>query len=111
MPRYRNVRIVVMVTEEEKNDILTKMKKVGMTNLGKFIRIVLKNIEIINIDLQALYDLSYEVNKVGVNLNQIAKAVNTTGNIYKNDIEKIQKEFKEHYEFLNKLKSAARKIN
>lgn len=111
MPRYRNIRIVVMVTEEEKKDILSKMKKAGMTNLGKFIRLVLKAGDVVNIDLQALYDLSYEVNKVGLNLNQIAKALNRTGNIYENDIRQIKKDFEEHYEFVNKLKNAARKFN
>lgn len=110
MSRYRNERIYVMVTKEEKELILAKMKKAGMTNLGQFVRTALMIGEFINVNTNGLRELTYEVNKVGVNLNQIAKAVNTSGNIYKNEIEEIQNDFRYISNFVKDLNDKVNKI-
>ena len=47
------------------------------------------------VDYEKLKDVSKELNAIGKNINQIAARVNTTDNIYKEDIADIQKEMKE----------------
>ena len=89
MARKRNERLYVMVTSEEKEIIKGKMRKSGMTNLGEFIRLALTYTNIINVDISAMRDLSYEINKIGVNINQIAKAVNTRKSFFLSEMKEI----------------------
>jgi hypothetical protein len=41
-----------------------------------------------------LIEVAKEVNKIGVNINQIAKIINTTGNVYENEIKDLQNKIK-----------------
>lgn len=103
MSRYRNKRLYIQVTEDEKNDILQKMEKAKMTNLNEFVRRALSTSEIINLDLKKLQDLTYELNKIGTNINQIAKVANQTNSIYKNDLDEIKKYLKGIEDFVSAL--------
>lgn len=39
--------------------------------------------------------MTTEIHKIGVNINQIVKRVNTTGNIYREDIQELKKGLEE----------------
>lgn len=93
MPRYRNVRLYVNVTAEEKRAIEEKMKIMRMSNMGEFVRLALTTTQPVNIDTSGFLALSYEINHLGVNLNQIAKKVNTTNAVYENDIRECKEIF------------------
>ena len=99
MARYRNVRLNVNLTEEEKQAIQDKMKIMRMTNMGEFVRLALTVSQPVNIETSGLLALSYEVNRLGNNLNQIAKKVNTNNAAYEEDI-------KECREIFNKAETA-----
>ena len=90
MARKRDKVLKIWVTEEEKEIIKKKMEKVGMTNMGEFVRLCLKYQKLVKIDAEPMLDLTYEINKIGVNINQIAKKVNETNSIYQNDINEIK---------------------
>ncbi|MCD8159368.1 MAG: MobC family plasmid mobilization relaxosome protein [Clostridiales bacterium] len=90
MSRLRNQRLYVMVTEEEKEAVKQKMNKLGMTNLGEFVRLALTVNPIVSVDMRGLNKLLYELNKIGTNINQIAKVANTSKNIYQSDIDEIK---------------------
>ncbi|OSA97326.1 UNVERIFIED_ORG: hypothetical protein B2H98_08145 [Clostridium botulinum] len=45
---------------------------------------------IIKIDFSSLDNLAYEINKIGVNINQIARIANSDKHIYKSDIEYLR---------------------
>lgn len=91
MARKRTERLYVMVTLEEKNEITEKMKSIGMTNLGEFVRKILLMGTVIRVDTNGLNNLAYEVNKVGNNINQITKLANQRGNVTLNDIDELNK--------------------
>ena len=93
MPRYRNVSLRVMVTEEEKKAIEEKMKIMRMSNMGEFVSLALTTTQPVNIDTSGFLALSYEINHLGINLNQIAKKVNTTNAVYENDIRECKEIF------------------
>lgn len=48
----------------------------------------------INVDTTPLIETAKEINKIGVNINQIAKVINTTGNVYENEIRDLQNKIK-----------------
>lgn len=49
-----------------------------------------KNESVICILRKRSYNMTAEIQKIGVNVNQIARRVNATGNVYKEDIEEIK---------------------
>ena len=66
------------------------MKKAGISNKSAYIRKMILDGMIINTDLTILKNLSYEINKVGVNVNQIAKLLNEMYGIKKEDVEELK---------------------
>ncbi|WP_252249115.1 plasmid mobilization relaxosome protein MobC [Clostridium sp. VAP23] len=54
--------------------------------------IILNNMTkvILKVDFSSLDNLAYEINKIGVNINQIARIANSDKHIYKSDIEYLR---------------------
>jgi len=73
----------VRMTELEKKLLLRRSKKEGYLTLSSFCRAKLvrkreiKKIEASNDFVQITQKLDYELNKIGVNLNQVSKNLNT----------------------------------
>jgi uncharacterized protein YaaN involved in tellurite resistance len=84
--RLRPYNIHVMVTEEEKNIIEERCKLAGFKNTGAYMRKIAIDGRIFKIDHAPLQELSSHMTRVSTNINQIAKRVNSTDSIYKNDV-------------------------
>ena len=93
--RIRNERLEIKLTKEEKALFEEKKKLAKCRNMSHFIRKCVLEKEIYQIDLEPFRDLqgllSNATNNIN-NINQIAKRVNSTGVIYKEDINDIKKE-------------------
>lgn len=111
MSRYRNITLKIMVTSEEKEVILNRMKKIGMTNFGEFARKILINGTVLKLNTDGLNQLSYEVNKVGNNINQIAKHANQTGYVSKKELDEINQKLDYIISFVNNIYSKINKVN
>lgn len=69
----RTKKLQVKISEEEAKAIRQKMEKAGFVNLSDFCRnSILKPSRLSYIKHQAML---YEVNKIGVNLNQVVRAM------------------------------------
>lgn len=88
--RARAEQLIVRVTPEEKQLIQKKMQQLGTDNFSRYARKMLIDGYVIHVDLAEFQPLASEVNKVGVNINQIAKTVNATGMIYGDDIQQLK---------------------
>lgn len=88
--RLRNIDLHVMVTEEEKELILKRMNNIGVTNMGAFIRKMAIDGEIFLIDNMPLKEMNMNLTRVGSNINQITKRVNSTDRYYKEDFVEIK---------------------
>jgi phosphatidylinositol kinase/protein kinase (PI-3 family) len=88
--RTRNKQLNLKFTENELNYFKKKKEISKVNNYTDFLLKTVANCRIYVIDTKPLLILANEVNKIGVNINQIAKVVNTTGSIYKNEIEDLQ---------------------
>lgn len=75
-----------MVTPEEKELIHERISKCKFSNFSGYARKMLLNGYIVNIDLSKYHELAGEVNKIGVNINQIAKNANTRGIVFAEEI-------------------------
>jgi len=88
--RKRPVELLVMVTGEENNMIRERMKMTGEDNLGRYMRKMALDGFIINVDHTDIKELTYEINKIGVNINQIAKKVNEKDYVSQKDMDELK---------------------
>lgn len=105
--RYRNKDIHVMVTEIEKEIIERKSKTAGFSSINAYAHKMLLNGLVIQVDLKELLELNNSINKIGVNINQIAYQVNSTNVVTLSDISRVEALLKEvqitQLEMLKKL--------
>jgi hypothetical protein len=88
--RARAEQLIIRVTPEEKTLIQKKMAQSGTDNFSRYARKMLIDGLVVHVDLSAFQTLAAEVNKVGVNINQIARVVNSTGMIYGDDMNQLK---------------------
>ena len=97
--RKRNNKLKIYLKDEEKEIFEKKMKLANFKTMSHFLRKCVLEKEIYIVDLEPFRDLQWLLSNVTNNINQIAKATNMTGVIYKKDIdymrEKIEKLAKE----------------
>lgn len=94
--RERNIQLIIRLNKEERELFEEKRKLTKCKNMSLFIRKCVLEKEIYQIDLEPFRDLQTLLSNATNNINQIAKRVNSTGVIYKNDIEDIKKSI-EHF--------------
>ena len=90
--RIRNERLEIKLTEEEKTLFEEKRKLAKCRNMSHFIRKCVLEKEIYQVDLEPFRDLQGLLSNATSNINQIAKRVNSTGIIYKDDINDMKKQ-------------------
>ena len=101
--RKRNVHIIVRVTEDERALIEEKMKQIPTMNLSAYSRKMLIDGYIIVLDLQDVKAHTAQLQKIGGNLNQIAKRINETGPIYDNDMDELKRIMEEVWRLERRL--------
>ena len=103
--RKNNCTVHFMVNKEDMKELNRRFALTNFKSKREFYRNSIFKNRIISIDLSGefrkeLRELSSLVSRNSANLNQIAKAVNSTGAIYKNDIESIKKALRRELLFL-----------
>ena len=93
--RKRTVQIKFRVTEQERELIEQKMKQIPTNNLAAYMRKMAIDGRVIVVDYSELRAVGAEIQKIGVNINQIAKRANATGNVYEQDITEIKEALEE----------------
>ena len=88
--RTRNIQLKICLNEEEKQIFETKMKLTKCKTMSHFIRKSVLEGDIFVVDLQPFVDLQGLLYNATNNINQIAKRVNTTALIYKDDIQTMK---------------------
>ena len=91
--RKRNKEIHFYVTEEERKLIRRKMIESKTKNMGAYLR----KMAIDGYILKKQYE---EMHKIGININQIAKKVNTTGDLYPEEMKELKEMVKELWHIL-----------
>jgi len=91
--RKRMIQKKIRLTEEEARFISTKVAESGMTNFNAFARIMLIMGEVKILNFEELRELRKEINRIGVNINQVAKKVNEDDEL--SQILELQKHLKD----------------
>ena len=101
--RKRNVQIIIRVTEEERALIEEKMQQIPTLNLSAYARKMLIDGYIITLDLQEVKGHTAQLQKIGMNVNQIAKRINETGRIYADDMDEMKRVMEEVWRLERRL--------
>lgn len=91
--RKRAVQIIVRVMPEEKAEILKNMESVGISNLSVYARKMMLDGQVIHADFTEIKELSRQLGYLARNINQIALRANETRNLYKSDVEDLQRDY------------------
>ena len=98
--RKRAIQLKLWVDENEKNLIKEKMKILGTRNFGAYARKMLIDGYIIKVDYSEQRKLAAEVNKIGVNINQICKRINSIDHIYAEDVSELKSRMEDVWQLL-----------
>lgn len=88
----RNKTLYTRVTDEEKELVLKRMETAGITNISEYVRKMVLHGYIIEVDMEPLGKIYYELARIGCNVNQLAKIANQTGSIHGVDVQALSKE-------------------
>lgn len=100
MIRKREKQLKFRVTEKELQMIKSKIEKSKLTQSEFFISCA-TNKKIVVID--GLKELTFEINKIGNNLNQLTKIANTEKEIDQVELKKSREELSEVWQLLRQL--------
>ena len=86
----KNTCLTFWIDDHEKEIIDKKMRSAGITDRSAYIRKMAIDGIIVKLNFSEITDLTSLLRRYGNNVNQIAKRVNSTGNIYDNEIQEIK---------------------
>jgi hypothetical protein len=96
----RAIQIKFRVTEAERDLIHEKMRLLHTNNLAAYMRKIAIDGYIIAVDNSDLKSAAAEMQKIGVNFNQIARRVNGATRIYEQDFDEMKKGIAEIWRLL-----------
>ena len=88
--RKRTVQVKFYVTEEERRLIREKMKLIPTRNMAAYLRKMAIDGYVVHIDTTDIRAQTAELQKIGVNVNQIARRLNSMGPLYTQDVADIK---------------------
>ena len=106
--RKRNIQLKIWVTEEERKLIKYKMSLVPTRQIGAYLRKMAIDGYIIYTDTANIKEMNKELRAIGRNINQIAKRVNSTGDIYRGDITELRERLGEIWQLQRTILSTLR---
>ena len=93
--RERQNRLTLRLSDDELYILEQKCKASNMKDKSSFLRHLIIYGYVYDIDYSDLREYNYTLGKISGNLNQIAKRMNATGNVYKADVEEVKKLMKQ----------------
>lgn len=103
--RKRTVQLHFMVTEHERELIRQKMAQLGTNNLGVYLRKMAIDGYIVKLELPELSELLSLLRRTSNNVNQVARRVHETGNVYRTDLEDILQKQQQLWDGVNEILS------
>ncbi len=89
--REHKNELKIFMSDNEQYILEQKVKISGMKSKSTFLRRLILYGFVYDIDYSDLRDYNATLGKISGNLNQIAKRMNVTGNVYKADAEEVKK--------------------
>ena len=88
--RERKNELKIYLSDDEQCILEQKVKASGMKSKSAFLRHLILYGFVYDIDYSELREYKAALGKIGGNLNQIAKRMNATGNVYAADVKEVK---------------------
>ena len=88
--RSRTNPVQFYLDDEEQYILDEKFKLSGMKSKSAFLRKLILYGYVYDVDYSYLRNYNTELGRISSNLNQIAKRINSTGNIYQEDMDEVK---------------------
>lgn len=88
--RYREIQRKMRVTPRENELIKERMELHRFKNFNTYARYMLLTGEVVTVDYSELIKLRTEINRIGTNINQLAKYINTNEEISIENYKELQ---------------------
>lgn len=88
--RTRKHNFYLRLSEDEAYILEEKFKASGMKNRSEFFRHLLLYGYVYDVDYSVVQENNYQLQKIGTNIMQVVKKLNTYGNVYRKDIDEIK---------------------
>ncbi|MGC4430241.1 plasmid mobilization relaxosome protein MobC [Streptococcus suis] len=85
--RERDVKKTIWFNRDELSIIGNKMAQANLTNFSTYARYMLTTGRVVSVDYSELLKLRNEVNKIGTNINQMARYIHLSEEITKEDFQ------------------------
>jgi len=92
---YRQIQKIMRVTPEENELINRRMAQHNFSNFNTYARYMLLTGEVVTVDYSELIKLRTEINRIGTNINQLARYVNTNEEISLENYQNLQQSLAE----------------
>lgn len=92
---YRQIQKIMRVTPEENELINRRMSQHNFSNFNTYARYMLLTGEVVTVDYSELIKLRTEINRIGTNINQLARYVNTNEEISLENYQNLQQSLAE----------------
>ena len=109
--RNRSRQVKFWVSEEEYQLLQKKMEAAGGVNQGAYIRKMILDGYIVNLDIPELKEIIRLLSITSNNVNQIARQLHGTGSVYQQDLAEVEKQLEQNYKMLRKLITKLSKIS
>ncbi len=96
--RERNNGILLYLNDDELEVLKEKCKNAKIKNKSEFIRRMIIDGYVIEVNFSELTEYNYLLSKISANINQIAHRINETRSIYQTDIDSIKEEMNKLWE-------------
>ena len=103
MSLTRNKQFLLKLTDHEYEMIKEKMKQCGVRNMSAFIRKMVIDGMVVNLDLPAFREMLKLANRTAANVNQIAVHCNTVGGISLEGLQELKDSYQEQAEQIKKM--------
>lgn len=101
--KKRIVRTEFVMSESEAAQVRERMAQLGITNLSAYIRKMVLDGYIIQLDMSQIQELTRLLRICANNLNQYTRRANETGSLYAADVEDLQLRMDSLWEGMEKL--------
>ena len=109
--RNRSRQVKFWVSEDEYELLQKKMEAAGGVNQGAYIRKMILDGYIVNLDIPGLKEIIRLLGITSNNVNQMARKMNAEGNIYQQDIAEVETQPEQNYKMLRRLITKLSKIH
>ena len=109
--RSRSRQVKFWVSAEEHALLQKKMKAAGDVNQGAYIRKMILDGYIVNLDIPELKEIIRLLSITSNNVNQMARRLNADGSIYQQDIREVEAQLEQNYKMLRRLITKLSKIH